>query len=78
MLGNNFRHKRSQVAVTWTTYKVMNYMICTPHQKYSGDQIKKDVVSGSCDRRGGREINAEGIVVGIPEGNRPPGRTTRR
>jgi hypothetical protein len=24
----------------------MNRMICTPHQKYSGDQIKKDVVNG--------------------------------
>jgi len=55
VLSNNFRHKRNQVTVTCITYIVMNCMIYTPHQKYSGDQIKTDVVSGSCDWRGGNE-----------------------
>jgi len=54
MLSNNFRPKRNQAKVTWITYIVKNFMICTPHQKYSSDQIKKDVVSGSCDRSVGK------------------------
>jgi hypothetical protein len=55
VLRNNFRPNRNQVTVTWITYTAMNFMICTPHQKYSSDQIKKDVMSGSCDRSGGEE-----------------------
>jgi hypothetical protein len=55
VLSNNFRPKMNHVTVTWITDMVMNFMICTPHQKYSSDQIKKDVVSGSCDRSGGKE-----------------------
>lgn len=40
-------------------------MICNLHQKYSGKQIKKDVVSEYCDKSGGKkEINAEGVCGG--------------
>jgi hypothetical protein len=65
MLSNNFRPKRDQETEQWITYIMMYFMICNLHQKYSGKQIKKDVVSEYCDKSGGKkEINAEGVCGG--------------
>jgi hypothetical protein len=55
VLSNNLRPNRDQETEEWITYIMMNFMICNPHQKYWGNQIKKDVVSESCDRSGGKE-----------------------
>jgi hypothetical protein len=55
VLSNNFRPKRDHVTGQWIIYIITNFMICTLHQNYSGNHIKKDEVSGSCDMSGGQE-----------------------
>jgi hypothetical protein len=35
--------------------------ICTPHQIYFGDQIKKNEMSGACSTYGGEERHIQGF-----------------
>jgi hypothetical protein len=51
-------------------------MICTLHI-FSGDQLKKNVIGGCVERRGGRR-GAYRFLVGRPEGKKPLARSRFR
>jgi len=54
------------------------FTVCITYQKYySGDQIKKNEMAGSCSMYGGQEMHT-GFLMGRPDGKRPFGRPGRK
>jgi hypothetical protein len=52
---------------------VRSLLICTPHQNYSSEKIKKNELGGSVAYLAERRV-AYMVVVGKQEGNRPLGK----
>jgi hypothetical protein len=48
-------HRNAEDYITWT------FMLCTPHLHYSGDQVKKNEMDGSCGMYGGEKRCIQGF-----------------
>jgi len=55
VLRRIFGPKRDDVRGEWRKLHTRNSLICTAHQIYSGDQMKKNVMGGACGMYGREE-----------------------
>ena len=57
-----FGPKRDGVTGSAENYITRTLMICTPHPTFSGDQIQKKEMGGTCSTYGGEERCIQGFV----------------